>query len=312
VPITTVINPDSRVLFTISIGYNQTGENFENAVNEIVSNENITHVTLLLADTLQRHVLMARNFLNEDDALKEASLLSKKWQDENKESIEKLCLSKKDVVVCTWDDFKNLESFQIAHEKVASLYKSDKTFKGDYVNNMAGKRAQQIKKQQPQFGNKKAILLKIVDYLIEECALQYFLCESEKYVFHYESYMGRRNAPMQYIHTYLNNESRMLEAPILIKTEEKQFASQLPYQKSDSNFFNEKSNLPKNGKYVKFNSDVDISLAFEASLEALSVIMKEGSDCGMKFSLIQELDLLCKKYGIQSEIELGYTNAKNG
>lgn len=216
-PIAVTIDQGGHVLFTISIGYDQTGDRFARAAELILANNGITHLTILLADTLQRHLSMVKDNITEQEAIDNYQKLAQEWQQENKDILEKL--KAKNLILMTWDDFRNLQEFQEAFSKVTALYNTDKEFKGNCVNNLAGKRAQKMKKNLPQNESRKkdAFFRAIIGYLLEECALQQMLATSEDFVFQYELYMGERNVPMEYVHKKaVGDNIRMIAAPVLL------------------------------------------------------------------------------------------------
>src|SRR6476469_2051097 len=103
-----LVKPNAKVLLSISMGQeNQTGKGFSDMANAIIRNCNITAVTLLITNTLQRHNIKVVEGVPEEKALILSKERGELWKTKNEYSMKLLREKFGDKFeIKDWDDWR--------------------------------------------------------------------------------------------------------------------------------------------------------------------------------------------------------------
>lgn len=224
-PLNQILRKNTHVLFAISMIQDQnpdaqTKSEFSEMVNDVINTDTIDHVTLCLADNLQRFRFMINEGLSEEEAIKHCESLSEKWHQDNSETIKKLEKSKK-LSILTWKEFLNWPMYAMTIKGIEDLYKENKEFRND-VDGRVKIALKDIKHDAKiSYNMQQTALLR--RYLFEECAFQKF---GSLMKFEYEIYKNPHCKAMRRI----KNNSEFVACGYMIEVYFTQFNSSLKKQ----------------------------------------------------------------------------------
>lgn len=160
---------NDKSILGISLGqkYHE-GTKFKALVDWSVQRFN--HTTIMIADTLQRHNLMLRTQISEEEAIKTLRGNSQAWRSRNQNSI-------KGLNVLTWNELLENSSVQIYLDQIWQLYETNQD-----VYSVIDKTVQEYfirqRSKEPEFYNAdnfEAIYKSSRDYLLEEIAVDSYI-----------------------------------------------------------------------------------------------------------------------------------------
>ena len=152
---------NSKFIVLISVGQNpHYGDKFVATVNAL-SDRKPKKVTIMLADTLQRHNY---TFTNHNKAYQYSKELGDEWIRENEPILKN---SKLNYKIERWDTYLNHNSFTIYHQKIKDLYRKDHDFQkaiDNTVYSFLSRKFTNSSISDVEFNN-------CLNYLLEECPI---------------------------------------------------------------------------------------------------------------------------------------------
>jgi tRNA-dependent cyclodipeptide synthase len=197
-PFSQPLRKNSHVLWTISLIQDihpetQTKTELLQMATDVIASESIEHVTLCVADGLQRFRLMILHNISESAAMKQCEQIVAQWHQDNTEALKKLSEAKK-VSTLTWEEFLDWPAYEETVKSIQAWYENNRDFRHD----VDGRIRQELENMQTTAKlsdpNEQTKLLK--RYLFEECAFQKFASTKG---FHYELYKTPMNKAMRRI-----------------------------------------------------------------------------------------------------------------
>lgn len=211
------MKPNSHGLLAVSIGQkNQTGDRFLEEVQAVLVNPQLTTVSVLKADSVQRFHLIAKG-MEPETALQQSLEAGKQWENDNKTTLE--LLKSKGGTIYSYEDFR--EASAEKYTLVKNLYERDKTFNNS-VKSIAGNFCKRIKEDMQGATYDRTVAFKaMVDFLLEESAVYVYLSEHEA-EFDYELYPAELPTPVLSICKELIENNLMKHITLQYQNEKKQ------------------------------------------------------------------------------------------
>jgi len=207
---------NAHLLWVVSIGYEeQTGYNINQCFSLMTKKYQPKTITLLKADDLQRHRLMANHDISENEALLESKKISSEWTLHNQEILKKFfSYGGKEI---SWSNILLSQGYRDAFHEVKKLYNSDSYFKSS-INNLSDKFLRKIIGENPKFQiqNRKIKMNHLKNYIIEETAVMLALAV-ENSIYDYECYLGQRNSAMRHAYRKKVDTRKMMSIGMIKK-----------------------------------------------------------------------------------------------
>ena len=132
-PFNQSIRRNSHVLWTISLIQDtsptaQTKDELAEMAADVINTPQIDKVTLCKADNLQRFRFMIRDGLTEEEATAKCQEMSKQWDIDNAETLDKLKESK-NLSILTWEEFQSWPEYENSIKDITSFYQSNSKFR---------------------------------------------------------------------------------------------------------------------------------------------------------------------------------------
>lgn len=261
------IKQNSHVLLAISIGQeHQTGAGFAAMVDLLITNPSVRTVTLLKADSLQRHRLQAASQATgqqiEEESLTAAIQASQEWEKANAEALQKLASHKGKVEIKTWEDYRSLDSFADKHLQIEDFYTANSSFRHQ-VDSIVDNFCKKIQKDLKTKYNHKLTVELMRRYVKEECAVLILMSEDPAQ-YEYEVYRGQRNRAMSMALREFGQPGRLKSVPLLDKS-----APPSPHLPQQSEFPRKTSSA---GSSTSSTSSIEESIP--ENLEEISKLLK--------------------------------------
>jgi hypothetical protein len=273
---------DSHLLCSFSlIPTDETSDYLGELVELLEAKIQVKKVTILKADTLQRHHIMFTYNVTENDAIKLLHINSEQWENKGNKLLGKL-KEKFQVEILDWDYYLKSKHFNEYLEIVKKLYienphfkrEADKLCKIFVKKNLDIYKSKQSTKDEQNKNNlSKYELEKIcsdymMKYIFEECAVFINLIKDER-EFDYEFYPGERNSVLKEIYKQFVVSGRMKAITLLkdnknINTQENKYY--LFNNKNANNNFEEKQ-----------DSSLEIRKTMDDFTFSVKIEKKEGS-----------------------------------
>lgn len=210
------LKENSHVLVVVCPGYEkQSGETFAEAIEALVNHPQITKITLLKADTLQKYILAAKLNLSIDEAQAEADKVSSQWEKDNAEALTRLLSSTKVVQRMSWDDCLQHPDYEAATAFINKKYNGED---GGELKRLTRNLVKSFKAQLHEAARKEGSMLasstehinsSYTTYNLEQDAVFYMLATSKKITFDYEVTLSERNTAVAHIYKKFCSPERM-------------------------------------------------------------------------------------------------------